>query len=219
MAEGIAATWAQSPGPTDAPELIRKVARFCLVQDSEEGRSVALDGIHDAENAINTKLWPWLLTSQTITLTGALTYNLSATFKAPRSAELLDSGSNVMGTLGYMDPKTFDLNFSYRQSGAAMSHYTAFNDRDDGILSVSGGVAYYPTLKLWFYRRLQTMTDAAVTPLTVPREVESFIYWKASSFMASIYDSAKYALATSEADKVWKMLIADSLRSQLSDWP
>lgn len=218
MAEGIAQSWAQAPGPTEAPELIRRVARYVLMQDSEEGRGVALDGIHEAENDINKRLWRFLLTSQTIALTGALTYTLQANFKAPRAAELLDSGGSVWGTVGYYDPKSFEAMFPWRAANSTLTGYTVFNDRDDGLLSVNGGQSSYPTLKLWYYRRLQTMTDAAATPLTLPREAESFIYWKAAAFTASVYDTTKYALAASEAERAWTMLSRDDFRAQLSDW-
>jgi hypothetical protein len=188
-----------------------------MVQDAEEGREVALAGIREAEDRLNTKLWRWNITTQSITLTGATTYSLLATFKAPRSAQLLDSGSIVRGVINFLDPKTFDLSYTDR-SGGSLEAYTAYNDRDDGLITLNSTEIPYPTLKLVFYRRIQTMTDAAATPLAVPREVESFVYWAGAMYVAAIYDTAKVALAERTAEMRWDRLISDDLRSQLSDF-
>jgi hypothetical protein len=188
-----------------------------MVQDAEEGREVALAGIREAEDRLNTKLWRWNITTQSITLTGATTYTLLATFKAPRSAQLVDSGGTPRDLIRYLDPKTFDLQYPDR-SGAALEAYTAYNDRDDGLITLNSTSASYPTLKLVFYRRIQTMTDAAATPLAIPREVESFVYWTGAMYVASIYDTAKIGFADRRADEMWAQLISDELRSQLSDF-
>lgn len=224
MAEGLAGAYTQSPGPSEAPDLIRRVARYAMVQDFDEGREVALAGIRDAENLLNTRVWAWTLTSGPVTFAAAdNTYVLPTTFKAPRHFELLNSDSLPVARLRWYEPKEFESAFRDRTAQGSPVGYTCFNVRDDGTATLSqrpdtAFIATYPSGLIRYYRRVQTLTSTSATPLAIPREVESFVFWRAAGFTADHYMPQRSARAYANADQLWRELIADSHESSATDF-
>lgn len=212
-----------TPAAVSYSTLKTKVARYVLESNATTALSVAGDCIRDAVMELNTRRWKWAIVYQDVTLVaGTAAYDLAAPFKAPRKAELINSNSKAVGYLKYMDPFTFLREFPDRTNSGDPYQYTVDNAHEYGqvILSCSPSAAFvasYPTLRLWFYRRVQVQSgDSDV--LDIPAEVESFVEWRAKETIASLYDQSKVGYANQRANLMWTKLVRDDVTTELGDW-
>ena len=222
---GVVVTGSASPTPGTSTfaTLKSRVARYVLSPDSSDVTAIAADAIRDAVNEINTRRWNWNLVYQDVVLVADdADYDLATPFKGPFKAELLDSNNKCLGYLGWMDNHQFLREYSQRDTSGDPYHYTVENPHEYGqvVLSAppsSSFVASYPTLRLWFYRRVQPQVyDSDL--LDIPSEVESYIEWQAKAYLASEYDPSKLSYAQSRADRLWAKLQRDDVTNDLGDW-
>ena len=213
----------QSPGLQTFSTLKTRVSRYVNSPDSSEALTVAGQEINDAIRELNTRTWYWSLSYEDITLTASTAdYNLSSNFNAARNLQLLNSSGEPCGTIGYYDPKTFDLQFSSSSGSGSPCAYTVYSFLDTYQLSFdipcsSAFVASYPTARLRYLARVPTLTNDSDT-VPVPSEVELFIMWKARAGMALQYDEKKYGMAEGKAQQLWGALVRKDNEHHFHDW-
>lgn len=211
-----------SPGARTFGQLKNELARYVKMPTDSEALSVCGDAIVDAIRYYNAKTWKWNITYQDITLVvNTADYDLSSQVKEPRYAELLDASGNSVSRLKYQDPRSFlEWNFPITASGSP-DCYTLMNNHATGTLTVNYApttdfITSYPTLRLWYYRRIQHPT-ADSDEIDVPSEAEGGIIWKAKALVTQVYDPKKVQLAEQEHAERWRLLRADNSDEQ-HDW-
>ena len=224
MAEQTAGTFTQSPAALAFSTLYARAQNYVLGPSDTEVTTIAKEGINDAIKRLNTRDWNWARTAASITFTageGGREYQLATNFKSPRSFELLDSSSRIVGRLGYLDPKSFDLETISRASGDP-AYYTVFNPFDNGYLTLSGPpsagwIAAYPTGRLRYNRRT-ALLSADADLFAGPSECEPFLVWHARSVLAAHWDPSKFSVAERMAERQWEYLVISDVKSQITDW-
>lgn len=215
--------WSPSPGTRSFATLKTVVARYVLMPDDEEGLAVAGDGINDAIRELNLERWYWALVSQDLTLAADDSdYTLNTAFSMPRAAELLDSSSNPVRRMAFMDWKTFTMSYPKRDTSGSPEVYTIRNVHDDGLVQLSAPpsssfVSSYPTLRVHYYKRIAILSGNA-DEIDVPSEVELYVTWSAKRYIAAIFDQNKLALADTMASRAWKALRRKNTIESDSDW-
>lgn len=228
MPEGSSGTFSQSPAAQLFSTLYGRVQNYVKGAGYSDVQTIAKEGINDAIKLLNTRLWSWARVKTDITLVAGESgreYALNGAFKAPRSAELVDSGSKINGTLFWIDPKTFDELLPDRTARSDPARYTIFNVFDNGFLTLDGApstafIAAHPTLRLRFYRRTNLLSSDAdtVTSIGVPTEFEPFLVWHARMVVAAHWDEDKFEKAERMAERWWQALKRDDGRVETSDW-
>jgi hypothetical protein len=184
MAVGVPASTAPTPANQTFAALKGAVAASVGFAGDPQVEGIAGSGINNAVRYLSTAgpggLWSWLLTTDSITLAlDTANYDLNNDFKAPRTAELLDSSGNAKSRLVWDDPKSFGNIWLDRSVSGSPSVYTVFNFHDTSQLSLNVPVSQafldsYSTINLRYYKRLQTYNGDGATQ-TIPAEVELFL--------------------------------------------
>jgi hypothetical protein len=217
-----------SSSPTPAvrafSDLKNEVARYVKAPNDTDALAAAGSCINNAIRRLNTRAWQWSLTYQDITLAASdASYSLAAAFKAPRHAELLDSSGNAKMRLDWALPKNFLEQFEDRSTNGDPHAYTVLNFQDAGELLLSAPpsssfVSAYPTLRLWYFPRLQVLAGDSDVMDECPSEVELFVTWYAKAEMAATYDPGLASYAAGEWRSAWQALVRDDVVFGTTDW-
>ena len=224
MAEQTAGSFTQSPAVTQFSVLYGQVQSYVMSPSDTSAATLAKRWINDAIRKLNQRNWSWSLAAATITFTageGGREYALQTNYKAPRSFELLDSSSRIVGNLAYRPPRTFDEEFPDRAS-TDPSAYTVFNVLDNGYLTLSGPpssgwVTAYPTGRLRYYKRI-ALLSGDTDLIVAPTEVEPFVLWRACADAAAFFVPSKVAYADQRANEEWRALVKADVKNELTDW-
>jgi len=212
------------PSPTGraCTDLTDDVAGYVLANNDGAALTKARDCLRSAVSKLNTRNWEWNKVHQLITMVAdTATYTLNDSFRAPRSSHLLNSDGSMIGRLGYKDPQSFWYDHDKRDEAGSPCYYTVENPHALGtirldVIPSSAWVGQYPTIKLWYYRRTLPCSESVVS-LNVPEEVSDWVAWQAKAHMAAHYDMGKVEYARDVADQMWRLLIQDVSRSQVTD--
>lgn len=219
----VSGSWSPTPATRQRSTLVAEVLRYVMLPNDTDAQSVAADAINDAIRKYNLQHWHSSLTYQDISLSAdTANYDLSAPFKSPRHAELLNSSGEPERYLNWYDSKTFGLAFPRATASGTPVAYTCYNSESDGKLTLSvpptsDFVTSYPTLRLRYYAKIAYLSNSSDT-FDGPSEVESFLCWHARMYLASIYDQSKVPFAKSQADEFWGMCIRSDAENQETDW-
>lgn len=186
--------------------------------------------VNGAIRQLNSRIWEWSLIAVDITfVTNTTAYDLAAAFKAARSLTLLDSGSNVCGRLEYMDPKSFNDRAIAGNVSGMPEVYTVQNFSQTQQVTIfpkptSSFVAAYPTGRLRYYARINTLTAdgdiLGTSPASVPSEVEEWVVWKARAVCGDIVglDQSRIQNAERQAARLWMDLKSQDVQAHEMDW-
>lgn len=218
-------TWAPTPGAESLQAIQKAVAGYVLMPTDDEVLDTALQGIRRAVDRMNTRVWNWAATYQTITfVNGTQEYALDQSFKAPKNFALRNTNSIDVARLKYLPWGVFLKELQYDYSATATgspTYYSAANVNLFGVvrLNIAAGAAFaatYPTGRLWYYRRIQYPVMSG-TSLDVPSEAVAFIQAEAEGYTADRYATGKSSPAYARAEELYSELKADDNNTQ-SDW-
>ena len=215
----------QTPASRTLSSLQTQVLRYIGMPDHTEGQAMAMDELNNAVGDLNRRNWNWALTSQDITsVASTKTYSLSANFGSARMCFLLNSSGKATGKLSWFDPKSLDEAFESEGTTGNPVAYTVQNFTDTGLISLDVAptdtwVASYPTIRLRYYARIPTMSNASDT-LPVPSAVEQFVIWKARLVccLSTDPDGARMSMARSQASSAWQELVKIDCENNFNDW-
>jgi hypothetical protein len=213
----------QTPANQQFSALQTEVARFVKAPNSTEILGVAGDGINDAVRRMNSRIWEFNLTSEEITLVAdQKEYDVDDTLKLPRHVEFLNSSTVAVGRIFYIPPKDFLIRFADRTGSGEPRYYTVLNPRNYGqmtfnIAPSSSWISTYPKVRHWFYRYIQTLTNATDT-LAIPNDAERVILWGAKQYVAELYgNDSQVAMAVRNYREAWDELKKQHRRDD-TDW-
>ena len=217
--------WTPLPAMRALSSLQTEIGNYVLAPVDATLSGTFVDYINDGIDKLTTReRWPWLLTSENITLvTGTAAYELATgTAKKVRHVHLLDSADKEKDYLLYKDPKTFLLDHPDRATNGSPSFYTCFNLTADGKIDLNvppdaGFVALYPKLKVRLLKRMlhffsTSLTDTITTLGGGPTELESFLVWHAKGMAALTHYPEKADMAFRRSQDMWTQHVADSNR-------
>src|SRR3990172_4815255 len=214
MPEATTGTFTQAPAAIAFSTLYARVQNYVLAPSDTDVATIAKEGINEAISRLNTRRWNWARHHADITLVaGTQEYALSATFKGPRAAELLDSTGEVVSRLEFLDPKELDYLYPDRHSQGYPSHYTIFNEFANGMLTLSatpssGFVTQYPKVRVRFFRRIPYLS-ADADLFYGPTEAETYLVWYARANVAAHWALDKIGFAEKRAEELWTLLVRD----------
>lgn len=223
MAEAVSGSYAQSPGTSTLSQLKSEVCRYVKAPNDTDALAVAHDGIKEAIRRINMRSWQWMLTSDDITLTaGTADYTMQSTFKAPRSAELLDSSDRTVGFLSYEDPKNFDLLHPDRDTSSWSTHYTIRNIKETGQVTLAptpdaSFVSSYPTVRFRYYKFV-SLPSAEDDRIGVPVWIEPVVSWWAKMYVAIMYQPELAQFAKNIFYETWQAAVAEDREQEATDF-
>lgn len=223
MAVVVSGSFSPSPSARACSDLKYDIARYVGAPNAARALAEAETCIGTAVARLNTHLWPWMLVYQDITfVAGTIDYDLASSFLAPRHAFLLDSNGNITGHLGFQDMKSHAIENDNTVLSGSPNLYSAYNAHEYGTISLdvapnSSFVTNTPTLRLWYYQRVQPCSGS-VSALDVPHEVAEWVSWYAKALMASHHDPQKFSLADQTQRDLWRGLLHSKVATELSDW-
>jgi len=219
----VSGSFTPSPAARACSDLKADIARYVGATNAARALAEAETCIGTAVARLNTYLWPWMLVYQDITfVAGTLDYDLASSFLAPRHAYLLDASGNITGHLGFQDMKTFSVENDNTATAGSPTFYSAYNAHEYGTISLdvppdSSFVNVTPTLRLWYYQRVQPCSGS-VSSLNVPHEVAEWVAWYGKSLMTANHDPQKFGVADQTQRDLWRVLIRQKVANELSDW-
>lgn len=223
MAVVVSGSFSPSPSARACSDLKADIARYVGAPNAARALAEAEVCIGTAVARLNSELWPWMLVYQDITLVAStFDYDLASSFLSPRHCFVLDSNGKHSGSLSYYDPKSFSMYYDSSRSDGSPSTYTVHNAHEYGTISLNNAptseyASLYPTLRLWYYQRVQPCSGS-VSALDVPHEVAEWVSWYAKALMASHHDPQKFSLADQTQRDLWRGLLHSKVATELSDW-
>lgn len=223
--------WNPTPAVRALSALQTEIGNYILAPSDTTLAATFVDYLNDGLNRLSTReRWPWLLTSENVTLVaGTASYELAtASAKKVRHVHLLNVSDKEVGCLAFKDPKTFLLDYPDRSQNGSPECYTIFNLVADGKLDLSvppsdGFVATYPKLKVRILKRMLHFASASTSDtLTTlgggPPELESYLVWHAKALAAMTHAPDKEPVARARAFEFWNALVGDSNRDADYDY-
>ena len=202
--------------------------RFVLdfVQGADDPSLLAVAGreINNAINRINSRKWNWSRKSYDITLAESDSdYSLPANYKRPLRMQLLNSSSQVIGSVNYVLAEEFlDCGWPTAGDGNADA-YTVLSVSNDRLVRFNRTlsatfIATYPTARHYYFSRVSHFTSESqsLDSLGCPTEFWDFIGWTARASMATIRGTNATS-AQQLAEMAWVRLISDD-NDVHTDW-
>lgn len=209
------------PAKRSFAQLQRFVADYVQAPDDAEALDTAGYGINSGIDHLNTYTWYKGLAYQDITTVLAdADYDLDGEVKDPRTTELLNSSSNVQGTLDYLPIKSFlDERYIVTGSGEPCLYTLDYVNRllllD--VPPTQAWVTLYPTIRFWYFPRFAKLIDADDT-FTGPPEFETFLGWYGRAELASVRRPSAAGFAENKWQTILRRLRADDSNTQ-TDYP
>jgi hypothetical protein len=217
-----------SPAPRAFSVLYGIASKYVHAPSDTEIVTLSKEGLNSGLYRINGWLppWFWTRTYSDVTLaTNAYEYAAPNDLGEIRRGELLNSGGKTLARLDFIPNQTFELHFPNRSGSGSLSAFTvnsAYNQATNaGKFTMdqtpnAAFIAQFPTLRVWYNRRLALYSADADTLTTLggaPSEVEEFLLWTAREYLASILSpDAQLAFASRKAEFWWTHLVnADRL--------
>ena len=225
MAEGTAGTFTQIPAATQFSVLYGDVGIYVGAPSDAEAVAIAKRCVNRAIARLNSRAWTWSRSFVLISLAAGENgreYAVTGNVKSPRSLELINLTSQIVGRLEYEDGKTFDRWFENRSASADPTHYTIFNLYANGYITLNAAqtsafVARNPTMRFRYYKHIPILS-ADSDLLAGPHEAEEFVLWDACAQIAGILDPSRIGFAQERAAVVWRDLVRDDVRHDIRDF-
>jgi len=221
MTIGVTAAAAQ-PGARSVSAMVAKVIGYVSgLQTDPDVQKIALDGLNDAIDKINSVTWLEALRgSQTLNQSTSTTDHLLNTdFKKPIHMERLNASGNPDGRYDYTSFKEFMRKYPVATAPADPTAYTILYDATRvarfNFTPPAGFVALYPKAVLYYDRWVLHGTFAGAIDL--PGDFASFIEWHAKGFIASDRDPSRANLALSMASRAFDRLRVKDNNTR-TDW-
>ena len=187
--------------------MIEELASFTGGQAREDILKRAREAIFEEIRSFNSWKWTFNRVTEDHTLAAATAdYTLASDFRSPLRAQIVDSSSNTRGDVSWIQWSDWVSMFPDQSTtGSIPLFYTARNIHETGLVTVDpvpASTLTYPTLRLFYFRRILCPADNAV--INVPTEVEQAIFdgaiWR---FLRKIKDfrEAREALASALISK------------------
>lgn len=221
MAEAVASP-TLTPSPVALSTAKKRVVSYWGAVNDTDALSVAEDGIKEAIDELNIRVWNVLRTYHDITLDNTnASYAIPANYHDTRDAHFLNSSGEAALNMSMLSPEEFELRFSDRTSAGRPFAFTVFNHVDSLTLELSavpssGFTSQYPTLRHRYFKNIQAPTGDDQN-LAMPSVFMLFVLWRAREYGAAIYDPRKATFARSKADGFWQRLMMDDNRQGQRD--
>lgn len=213
-------TWTPTPAARTLTQLQTDVGNYIYAPVDTSLADVITVALNDGIRELNSRTrWPWLLVVESISLVAdTADYELTtAPAKSIRHLHLLGASSKEKDQLLWMDPQTFVREFPDRSTSGTPTHYTTFNLRADGKISLSSPpasafISQFPEMKVRLFRRLLYYSAAGDTLTSLGSgnpEAENFITWRAKAHMAANKFPEMATRADRLARDIWAQLIRD----------
>jgi len=219
---GLALSFQATPATRPLSKLQKEVLFYVSAPDDPEALEVAQIGLNDGIVRLNMRNWVWSLDYDDIGLIAdTADYPIASSFRAPRHLALLDSNSNPVSQLTWETPKSFEMRFPHAPIPGTPTHYTVFNSNELGTFSLnykpsSSFVGFSPIARVRYYRRMERLTFPTDS-IAAPSDAESFVVWHARMLAAAVYAPDRMDRAERQADKAWRLMVQDDMKSQTSD--
>jgi len=203
-------------------EVARDVAKYVLRQESDECLDLAVSGIKRGIDRLNLETWRWGLSfDDQPTVAGDTEVSLQPDFSEPRRLMAQDPNGKEIYRIKYLGWAEFMREFPNASVDGTPVCYSIPNSQGIGSLSFNcpmsdGFVTQYPSVRLWYYRRLVYPSDSPEAPLDCWPEAVDFLEWHAKTHVAATYAPLKVAFAKNQADEILRSLIAKNLSQ--TDW-
>jgi hypothetical protein len=221
MATGVPAASVYTPAPHSLAALKRDVLNYVQgTQSDSDLNDLAQRAINNGIDRINSRNWKQLINKDTLTLVADdADYGLSNDFKRPITLLRLDSSSNRDGRLDYLPLQTFYNEHRYATASGDPRWYTIQHKQRLLLLDVPVGSAFasaYPTLELWYHRRIPHLTGDA-DRIDIPPEFERFIVNHAAAELAAMRGHQVLSFVRQEEELAWSELKIDD-NNTATDW-
>lgn len=222
MAVGVGASVTQTPGARSLSGLKRFVLNYIQGISDPDLESQAKEGVNGGIDLINSRVWKWNYTSQSLTTSATDSYSLNASFHKPIALQRLNSSSQRTGRLRWLEPSVFFKEKDIATSTGTPLYYTVTSHQNDGNLVLektpdSSFISSYPTLKLWYVPRVAYLSSDSDT-LDAPPEFGSLVGWYGRWEMASVRGQIALADRAERAYNIWwNRLVADD-NDSMTDW-
>ena len=214
--------------PTPVAETVamlqKQIAGYVLMPTNPEVLETALAGMRRGIDRLNTRNWNWALDYDDLDFAvDQYDYELTSWFKAPRSFEVWDTNGESVFKLGYKPWKTFldqhqNLSLAVDPCVYSCSNPSAFGSVSLDAKPSAAWVSQYPQGRIWYYRRMQYPTGAALNQaLDVPSPATLFVQAYAEGYVAERHAIDKATLAYARATQQFKDLVKDDNDVQ-TDW-
>jgi len=188
--------------------LIQDILEYIGGEDDPDMQSRAMAALNTAVREFNGVLWKFNRLRQDITLTAGRDFSLSANFRAPLAATLLNASNEERERVVWVPFEEFIEYFPDRTgTGTSPMYYTIRNSHETGIVTVEPKLVtplQYPKMRVEYFRRIERVaTENDV--LNVPEEVEEALVQRAVSIMLSKarrFEEARDAIAMARAQRM-----------------
>lgn len=220
--------WTPTPAARALSVLQTEIGNFIGAPTDTTLAGVITNGLNDGIRKLSLRTrWPWLRTSENVTLVaGTADYELATTTaKAIYAVQLLDTADKEKARVWYEHPATFVEKFPDRSTNGSPVYYTVFNMVADGKISLSSPpsadfILTHPKIKVRLYKRLIYYSGASDTMTTlggfVP-EAENFLVAHAAAYIAAAQWPDKVQMLRTEANQMYEMLIVDANEASNAD--
>jgi len=223
MPEAQSGTYTPSPARTAFSTLYARVLNYVFAPSDAALTTIAKECINESIQKLNSRRWTWQRQHDDLTLAaGTQEYDLTATFNAPRSVQMLNTSTEVVGKLFFVDPKSFDEYFPNRSAAGTPEAYTIYNEYANGHLTLSctpssGFVTTYPKLRVRYYKRAALLSGDADL-FDGPTDFEPFIVWHARASLSAHMTPDKIAFADKRSQEIWRDLVREDVLKETGDW-
>jgi hypothetical protein len=221
MGSGLPASSVTSPTNSGLNALKERVADSVGMGGEDRALQLAESGINNAIRRLNGRLWSWATTTADITTVASqgdytATDGVPTDYKGPRSLMLLDSSSQEVRRLVWVDPKIFEAEYQDRSADGTPLAYTIKNIHDNltlylSTLASASWVASNPTMRLRYYKRLGYY--AGNGSLQIPSEAELMIEYFARAEIASVVRPG----SAHRLDAIWREQEVELKRAEVRD--
>ena len=216
------ATWAPTPAAPSMATEQKLVCGYVGMPNDDEALEQALAAIHEAIDNINQRDWNWAAVYEDIVSDATLVdYPVPSNFKRPFRLVRLDADGLSIGRIPFVPWMSFLNEYSEGQAASGdPCVYTVANVKEYGTISLdctpsADWVSKYPTLRLWYYRKLQYENQDGAPDW--PSEFTPYVRNYAKAILAGTYAPAKVAFAHGLAEAAMNRLVRDDNNTQ-TDW-
>lgn len=209
-------------------DLAHDVCRYASVDPTSntEVVGVAISGINEAIDRLNSKTWTWTQATSGFALTETPSYPLPTDFKSPRNLVLLNTDGRPGHPVNFYDSAVFERTYAEQgtDSGGTPDGYTIYNPYP----AVSGEITFdqtpnastiatYPSGRMLYYKYVPNAW-VATDEIDLPPGAMSYITWYGRFHVASIYSTAeKIQISASQVAYTWDSLTKEENRNKTAD--
>ena len=174
-----AADFPQTSKGRPISSMMEELASFAGGQLRDDTLDRAREAIFEEIRSFNSWLWSFNRVTEDITLVASTAdYTLKQDWRKQLRAQMVDSSGNTRDEVSWIEWSDWVSRFPDQSTtGSIPLLYTTRNLHETGLVTVDpvpASTLTYPTLRLFYFRRILCPADGAV--INVPSEVEQVIF-------------------------------------------